>query len=255
VVVTVAAEVRVAGVEEARDDAFFPTALLVRVPAVALTLPAVLCLLRIAEVARVGEAGAAAVVAAAVVVVAVALTVTAVFVNVDRLSATFTRNVVGVPAVKYTGVVGVGGTGGRTVWSAVEEEGRGRPVWASGVAARRMDLVALVRAVRGLFPLLASRIALPASCALTDPLAALAIAAVVLFPAVFSCGLNFRPVMASGDVALGFAGMEAQYSMRSTNCRAWEGGRGFTASSFGRYCVRKGSKQHITERVRCSTIT
>jgi hypothetical protein len=205
----------------------------------------VLCLLRIAEAGRLGEAGdtGAAAVVAAVVVVTVALTVTAVFVNVDRLSATFTRNVVGFPAFRYTGVVGVGGTGGRTVWSAVEDEGRGRPVWASGVAARRMDLIALERAVRGLFPLLASRIAFPASCALTDPLAALAIAAVVLFPAVFSCGLNFRPVMASGDMVLGFAGMEAQNSMRSTNCRAWEGGRGLTASSFGRYCLRHRFQQ------------
>jgi hypothetical protein len=236
------AATRAAGAEEARGDAFFPVVLLLRVTAVALALPAaVLCLLRIAEVARLGEAGAAAVVAAAVVVVAVALTVTAVFVNVDRLSATLTRNVVGVPAVRYTGVVGEGGTGGRAVLSTAEE-GRGSPVWASGVAARRTDLVALVRAVRGLFPLLAFRIALPASCALTDPLAALAIAAVVLFPAGFSCGLNFRPVMASGDMVLGFAGMEAQNSMRSTNCRAWEGGRGFTASSLGRYCSRKGSK-------------
>lgn len=96
-------------------------------------------------------------------------------------------------------------------------------------------------------PLLASRIAFPASTALIDPRDAEASAAVVGVVArpdgCLSPLWNFRLVMASGVAAPGTAGIDAQYSIKSTNCTACEGGSGLTASSFGQYCTERRSSR------------
>jgi hypothetical protein len=135
-----------------------------------------------------------------------------------------------------TGLTGLGSVGGGGAFTtATLVGGAGRLAMLLSIAA--FFAAAAAARTRGdfVFGPLASTIAFPFSVALSELREAEARPGVAaLVAGVFSPGLNFSPASASGEPA-GLAGMEAQYCTRSTKCRACEGGRGFTANSFGRY--------------------